>query len=191
MSDANQDFPYKTLGRHLRKMREGLKESLAEVAGSVEIDVELLSKIEHGASRPAEDILLLLISHFAIKEDEATKLWSLAGYSPVDSSDDVSFNERDFFSKPAVVVLPIDSRVIYTDMSHVMVNNSGVVINFMQANGPNNQPLIASRLGMSKQHAQNLLEILQEALDSKPKPPKLLPNQNLSKSPEEDSKKNQ
>ena len=34
-------------------------------------------------------------------------------------------------------------------------------------------------------------EILQEALDSKPKPPKLLPNQNLSKSPEEDSKKNQ
>ena len=39
----------------------------------VEIDVDTLSGIERGEHRPSESVLLLLISHFDIREDEAER----------------------------------------------------------------------------------------------------------------------
>jgi hypothetical protein len=67
-------------------------------------------------------------------------------------------------AKPPVYVMPMDVRIAYTDMVHVMANNYGVVVNFMQGAGPNNQPMIVSRVGMSKEHAQSLIELLQKTL---------------------------
>lgn len=162
MAGTNQDFPYKTLGGRLRAMRERLRESLAEVAGSVEIEPDALVTIEEGKSRPSEDILLLLISHFAVKEDEAIALWELAGYERLDGFS--QGNTNDDSAKGSVMMLPIDARIAYTDMAHVVVNDHGVVLNFMQTNGPSNQPMIVSRLGMSREHAQSIIELLQKTL---------------------------
>lgn len=164
MADTNQEQPYKTLGARLKGMREHLRESLAEVAGSVEIEIASLSAIEQGTDRPTEDILLLLISHFAVKEDEATKLWELAGYDQSDTGIVNLANDPEGVIRNSVVVMPVDARIMYTDMAHVMVNNHGVVMNFMQTGGPNNQPLVVSRLGMSREHAESLLELLQKTL---------------------------
>lgn len=158
MADTNQEFPYKILGARLRRMRETLSESAAEVAGSVEIELSALAEIEQGKQRPSEDILLLLISHFSVKEDEATKLWQLAGYEKLDGLDDSGT------VKNAVVVMPADARIAYTDMAHVVANQHGVVVNFLQTNGPASQPLMVSRLGMSREHAKSLLELLQRTL---------------------------
>lgn len=154
MADTNQDYPFKTLGARLRGMRERLRESLAEVSGAVEIELDALTAIEQGKDRPSEDILLLLISHFGIKEDEATSLWSLAGYEKDNSTQSMSADEFGAI-KNGVMVLPIDLRISYTDMAHVIVNDHGVVLNFMQSNGPNNQSLVVSRLGMSREHAES------------------------------------
>ncbi len=163
---ANEKLPYKTLGARLRKMRERLSESLAEVAGSVEIDIDVLLAIEEGKNRPAEEILLLLISHFGIKEEEATKLWELAGYHQKQLPlINMLSDHDDEAGKPAITVLPVDARINYTDMVHITVNNFGVVMNFMQRIGPNNQPLIVSRVGMSREHAKSVLEVLQQSLN--------------------------
>jgi transcriptional regulator with XRE-family HTH domain len=164
MADKHLEQPYKLLGNRLRGMRERLRETVAEVSGAVEIDVEALADIEQGQSRPSEEILLLLISHFAVKEDEATKLWELAGYEQPDG--ETSNMSLDSFGtiKNAVVVMPVDTRVIYTDMAHVMVNNHGVVMNFMQGTPNGGQPTVVSRLGMSREHAQSLLELLNRTL---------------------------
>lgn len=144
-------------------MRERLRESLAEVSGAVEIEVDALTAIERGTARPSEDILLLLISHFAVKEDEATKLWELAGYENPDVAATINIEDLGPI-KNAAMVTPMDVRISYTDMAHVMVNDHGVVLNFMQTAGPNNQPLIVARLGMSREHAQSVLELLQRTL---------------------------
>src|ERR1700748_2828432 len=80
MNEINRRVPYETLGSQLRHLRERNRESMAEVSGAVEIDETELSKIEAGAERPSEDILLLLISHFAVEDDKAAELWQLAGY---------------------------------------------------------------------------------------------------------------
>lgn len=141
-------------------MRERVQESLAEVSGAVEIEIESLAAIEKGTSRPSEDILLLLISHFGVKEDQASKLWELAGYH---QQDGLFVQDED--QKSAVMVMPMDARIAYTDMVHVMVNNYGVVMNFMQGAGPNNQPLAVARIGMSREHAKSVLEILQKTLE--------------------------
>ena len=164
MADVNQEFPYRMLGGRLKGMREKHRESVAEVSGAVEIEVDTLAAIERGADRPSEDILLLLISHFAIKEDEASKLWELAGYDKSEVSiTSMSIDEMGTM-KNTIMVMPMDVRVSYTDMAHVVVNDHGVVLNFMQTSGPNNQPLVVSRLGMSREHAETVIELVQKTL---------------------------
>lgn len=152
--------PYKLLGSRLKRLREKMQESLAEVSGAVEIDIALLAEYEQGAERPSEDILLLLISHFGIKDDEATKLWELASYEQQRSSS-TSLMADDMITRQTTMMMPI----VYTDMVHVMVNNYGVIMNFLQSSGSANQPLAISRVGMSKEHARSVLELLQKTLD--------------------------
>lgn len=176
MNEKEQAIPFKTLGARLRRMRLSHQESLAEVSGAVEIDIDTLNLMEQGYARPSQDILLLLISHFDMKDDDAMKLWRLAGYqegelnglgTPV-SGDALPDNELS--RQPAMVVLPIDSRIVYTDMVHANVNNYGVVLSFMQGMGQGSQPLAVSRLGMSREHALSLLDVLQRTLiQSEPK----------------------
>ena len=45
----------------------------------------------------------------------------------------------------------------------------------MQTTGPNNQPLAVSRIGMSKEHAKSVLELLQQTLNQQNQSPKALP----------------
>src|SRR4051812_22606366 len=80
LDKKGSSIPYKPLGRRLKALRVALNETLAEAAGSVEIDVRELASYELGQNRPTEDVLILLLSHFGVKDDEAVKLWSLAGY---------------------------------------------------------------------------------------------------------------
>lgn len=163
---SNQsDNHYEPLGIHLKRLRQKRQESLAEVSGAVEIDIETLAKIEQGKSRPSEDILLLLISHFGAREDEATKLWEQAGYEQEKVPATNMINDDLGQAKPMVMVMPTDARIVYTDMVHVMVNNYGVVMNFMQGAGPNNQPLAVARIGMSREHAESVLSVLQQTLE--------------------------
>lgn len=187
----NTKQPFESLGRELKKLRNRRKESLIEVSGAVEIESDELSKFEEGKSRPSEDILALLISHFEVKESESKKIWKLAGYENVDSPEGFTVADELPFQTQQIMVMPMDVRVVYTDLVHVMVNNYGVVINFMQGAGPNSQPLAVSRIGMSKEHAYSLLNVLQETLEksSEPKQIKQLPSATTKTTKKSNSKK--
>jgi transcriptional regulator with XRE-family HTH domain len=129
MSDLNK-APYKSLGKHLKDLRTRSNESLAEASGAVEIDVRELASYELGKQRPSEDVLLLLISHFGAKDDEAVRLWDIAGYG----MDKIPASQMGNYEQTKATNLP-DNKVLYTDVVDIMVNNYGVVMNFMQA-GP-------------------------------------------------------
>jgi transcriptional regulator with XRE-family HTH domain len=157
--------PFRALGGRIKRNREQRHESVVEVSGAVEIEADVLERIEYGTERPSEEILLLLISHFEIEEDEAADLWELAGYNSEDM--DVvggSVYESGIAPTQTAFVLPMDIRVVYTDMVNVIVNNYGVVMNFIQNSGPNNQPLAVARVGMSREHAESVIQILQQTL---------------------------
>lgn len=164
---ANKEYPYKTLGNFLRRMREKKQESLAEVSGAVEIEAQQLTDIERGVQRPSEDILLLLISYFSLPEEEADRVWNMAGYDRSRPDTEPSLDAQQ------VMVMPMDARVVYTDMAHIVANKYGITMNFMQSMGLNGKPLAVARVGMSLEHAQYMLEMLQKALT--PAETKLLP----------------
>ena len=142
---------YQQLGKKLKALRNRAQESLAEASGAVEIDVRQLANYEMGRKRPAEEVLLLLISHFKVLDEEAVKIWELAGYS----SGKLSAADE----QPAA-----EAKILFTDVVDIMVNNYGVVMNFMQSNGPNAPPAHVARVGMSREHAKSVLQILQVTL---------------------------
>jgi transcriptional regulator with XRE-family HTH domain len=162
MSDTNKPIPYQPLGSQLKDLRERNRESVAEVSGAVEIDETDLANIESGLDRPSEDILLLLISHFAVADDKAAELWQLAGYDKAEDEHDAPSQQGGNRSQTLMVM--IDPRVMYTDSVEVVANSQGVVLNFSQNAGQNGQPLTVSRIGMSRDQAKMVMGILHQAL---------------------------
>jgi transcriptional regulator with XRE-family HTH domain len=178
MNDAKQE-PYSMLGKHLRYLREQHRESLAEVSGAVEIDEATLARIEAGHERPTEDILVLLINHFNMQDQEAVQLWELAGYDS-DNPDKAKLDDilQDALAghKPVVVVFGVDGRTMYTDSVQIEANEAGIVMNFGQLNSKQQQQVVA-RLGMSYEQAETVLHKLQRSLlhAKYNRGPKLLP----------------
>lgn len=161
MDNPRAGRAYKLLGRKLKELRARANETLAEASGAVEIDVRELAVIELGQARPSEEVLLLLISHFGAKDDDAVKLWEMAGYgmdkipaAHLSSSDQTG---QDSAAKP-------EKRILFTDVVDVVVNNYGVVMNFMQGGAPKMPPTPVARVGMSREHAKSVLQILQTTL---------------------------
>ncbi len=158
--------PFSSFGNALKSLREKHSKSHAELSGAVEIEIQKLHDYESGIIRPSEDILMLIIQHFDLEDDEAKELWRLAGYTDAFGEAQYFINDEDGEVKQTktVVVSQQDARIVYTDMLQVMVNNYGVIINFMQGAGVNSHPLAVSRVGMSKEHARSLVEILTKTL---------------------------
>jgi transcriptional regulator with XRE-family HTH domain len=168
MSDSKQTpKPYQMLGLRLRLMRQKSKESPAEVSGAVEIDESTLNKFESGTELPSEDILMLLINHFGLGDDEAVSLWELAGYDQFDGlydDDNRRANEELRVTKQPVIVLALDSRVAYTNGAEVITDKNGVIINFTQLIDAKQGQVPVARVGMSYEQAASVLKLLQQAL---------------------------
>lgn len=162
----SQKAPYRLLGRELKALREHAKESLGEVSGSVEIDARQLAGYELGKSRPNEEVLLLLFSHFDIKDSEAIRLWELAGYKVATWIAARASNGLGPVYDFKIDELMPDAAlpILFTDVVDIIVNNYGVVMNFMQSNGSNSKPNYVARVGMSREHAKSVLQILQVTL---------------------------
>jgi len=159
--------PFTTLGQHLKYVREQSRQSLAEVSGAVEIDEQTLRRIEAGQERPAEDVLLLLISHFGMPGQEAAQLWDLAEYDSdlpeqINMEGDLGHGDLPPGGK-VIMVMALDMRTIYSDGLDIHAAQTGLTLNFTQTVGPN-QLLPVARVGMSYEQAQRVLIDLQRTL---------------------------
>jgi transcriptional regulator with XRE-family HTH domain len=154
--------PYRTLGTHLKYLREQLKESLSEASGAVEIDAEALNRIEQGVERPSEDILLLLIQHYNMQDQEAVQLWELAGYDG-DASPQRTHLEDIASNKQFIMLLAMDMRTMYSDGVDVHISQAGLTLNFTQTGGKGHRAPVG-RIGMSYEQAEKVLKTLEQAL---------------------------
>jgi transcriptional regulator with XRE-family HTH domain len=173
MKDKGSELPLKDLGEKLKNIRQSMHETVADVSGAVEIDEQLLQRIEQGSERPSEDILLLLINHFGLTDKVASTLWEMAGYDYMDEDDDQDHNHSGERLDPReaiqqgrsmVMIMAIDPRIIYSDGVHITANTSGVVLNFAQGVGTP-QSITTARIGMSRDQAHALITTLQKTLD--------------------------
>jgi transcriptional regulator with XRE-family HTH domain len=169
MKEQGKQQPFKQLGERLKIIRQKLHESVAEVSGAVEIDEPTLQRIEQGDERPSEDILMLLISHFGMQDDEAAGLWQLAGYDQPRQHNHDHEQGDEQQGKAAILVMAVDPRVIYSDSLQVTANRNGVVLAFSQSTSTPN-PLTTAKIGMSREQAHAVVRTLQQALQhSEPK----------------------
>lgn len=169
------------LGSKLRMLRKKINESLAEAAGAVEIDESMLRRIEQGEERPTEEILMLLINHFRMSDSDAMQLWELAGYDQKqdDAFDDMHGAHADQLKRTIVMAVALDPRIMYSDSVHVAGNPNGIVLNFLQSGVGAMPSMPVSRVGMSREQAKQLVQLLQstlDALDNPPKPKQLPPS---------------
>lgn len=168
MEEKKQQQPFKKLGEKLKDIRQKLNKTTSDVSCAVEIDEIMLAKIEQGHERPSEDILMLLINHFCMREDDATHLWHLAGYEPPRHQRQ-NLAEDMLSSNKAMLLLAIDPRVIYSDGVQIHANNGGIIMTFSQGTGTPGS-MATSKIGMSRDQALLTLQALQDVLQhDKPK----------------------
>jgi hypothetical protein len=161
----NGGEPYAALGARIKHLREQWQQSPSEVSGTLEIDESILRSIEAGRTMPGDEILDMLISHFLLTEEQAQDLRDLADQFQEQVGDALSSGIEDMLMKQIVMYLPIDSKTVYTDSMNATVNNHGVVLQFMQSTGPEGQQFPVSKVGMSRAHAEKLIEVLRNTLD--------------------------
>jgi hypothetical protein len=161
----HQPTPFKTLGSHLKYLRENSSETIAEVSGAVEINEDNLERIEQGFERPSEEILMLLINHFNMQEHEALRLWELAGYDRSNHPEGLGMSIQDEMQsgKTMIMLLTMDVRTQYTDGVEIESNDAGLVMTFTQAGG-NGQAMPVAKVGMSITQAQAVCDALQTKL---------------------------
>ena len=179
MDSHSESTPFSSLGSTLKLWRHQQKESLAEVAGAIELAEDELRQIELGLERPSEDILMLLISHFDVPENEAVRLWELAGYNPDDDADDDLQQEVKAAAKTIVMAIAMDPRVMYSDGVQISASERGLILNFLQPGMGQMPAMPIARIGVSREQAANLIALLQDTLDTldNPPAPKQLPPQ--------------
>ena len=174
MSEEQHDQPFRILGEKLKTIRQKLHESVAEVSGAVEIDEQSLQRIEQGAERPSEDILLLLINHFGMQDDDAATLWQLAGYDDPNDEDHTHHGQQpENQNRTMVMIMAVDPRVIYSDGAQVTANANGVILGFSQGVGTPSA-ITTAKIGMSREQAYALMNTLERTL--KASEPRQLPN---------------
>lgn len=156
------DTPFRLLGVELKALRQRLSESLLEVSGAIEIDINRLERIESGIERPSEDILMLLISHFGMQDDEAVDLWQLAGYDRLNKKESI---DEDLKQRSVVLMMTLDTRILYSDYVNLTAGKNGIVLDFSQNNIEFGNPSFpVARIGMSYDQARELMLVLHQSI---------------------------
>lgn len=173
----NNDEPYRALGEKIKHLRQQWQQSLIEVSTTLEIDEKQLKQIEAGKILPSERLLDLIISHFLLAEEQAQELRFLANDQKDQVSEALLGGIEDMLMKQVVMYLPVDNRVVYTDSMNATVNKHGLVLQFMQSQAADKNVTV-SQVGMSREHAQRMLEVIKNTLDQydKSQETKLLPS---------------
>lgn len=162
MSTHNKD-KYAALGARLKFLREQWQQSISDVCNTLEIDEKMLRAFEAGKIAPPPEVLDMLISHFLLTEDQAQDLRDLVEDQREEAEASITGTMEDMLSKQLVMFMPVDTRVVYTDSMQATITDSGVVLQFMQQTG-SGQSVPISRVGMSRQHAERVIEVLQSTL---------------------------
>lgn len=174
MAKGNNE-PYAALGAKIKHFREQWHQTLGEVSGTLEIDETMLKEIEAGKTLPADDLLTMLINHFLLTEEQAEELRQLAALQREHTAESLIGGIEDMIMKQIVMYLPVDNKIVYTDSMNATVNKHGVVLQFQQNTG--GQPMTVSQVGMSREHAEKVVEVLTRTLQEhdRNQKPKLLP----------------
>jgi uncharacterized protein YciU (UPF0263 family) len=161
-----EDQPYRAFGAKIKHFRQQWKQSVSDVSGTLEIDEVFLKEIESGKTLPTENQMDMIINHFLLTKEQADELRNLAHMHSDQSAEQLIGGVEDMLMKQLVMYMPIEQKVVYTDGMNVTVNRHGVVLQFTQNSGTNTKvkPNIVCQVGMSREHAEKVVDVLKKTL---------------------------
>jgi len=114
--------------------------------------------------KPEEELLEQLINHYQMEDNDALRLWTLAGYN----TDDLLVEDIDPLvpanTPPSVIMLmTLEQRTLYSDSLDIHFDENGLILNFKQIAGQK-QPISLAKLGMSYSQAEKVLATLQKVM---------------------------
>ncbi len=163
----------KTFGNKIRAYRKKNGETITQAANTMGIGRSYLSKLEHSHEQPSQKVLSDLISHYSLSRVEAIRLSSLAGYeggvvaaNPIQRKEVFKMTKKQIPEKKDFkeVKVPDNIQVLYSDSVFVTSSQWGIVFDFAQNVGPTNRQNVVARIGMSKEHARALMNVIQKRL---------------------------
>lgn len=156
--------PHKALGEKIKHIRQQWKQSIDEVSTTLEIDQKQLKQIESGNVLPNDHTLDMIINHFLLSEEQAMELRAMAMLQGDGLGASIAHSGlEDMLMKQVVMYLPVDNRIVYTDSMNATVNKHGMTLQFMQSQNGKNTPI--SQVGMSREHAERMLKVIQTTLE--------------------------
>jgi DNA-binding XRE family transcriptional regulator len=163
-ANENQQYPFAALGAQIRQYREQWNQSLVELSHTLELDASVLEAIESGKTLPNEDVLDMIIEHFLLTDEQADDLIKIIDDYDNNTQEAIAKGLEEFMHKQMVMVMPLENKVVYTDSMQATVNKGGVVLQFFQNAQGQNVPV--SKVGMSREHAEKMIEVLRATIES-------------------------
>lgn len=160
-------------GRKIRAYRVSKDKSLSDVASSLGIDRTYLSKLENGHLQPSKKLLEKIIQYYDLNKSESSELYKAVGYGEkginmniegegVTRMEDKIPGSEIAKDSGAEVNVPANMPVLYTDSIFITSNPYGTTIDFATRLGTTNKHQVVARIGMSTQHLEKFIEILQK-----------------------------
>lgn len=177
LNSTNQKQNFKKFGLRLREYREKRGDSITFVAHAINVSRTYMSKLENGHEKPSTAVFSSLIRHYSISREEAIRLASLlygdkAGLILLDYNSEKEVKEKmddrkiKLQDQPQGVQVNLAAdkvSILYTDSVFITSNPFGIVFNVAQFIDQKNQQIVA-RIGMSRDHAKALAEVLAKHL---------------------------
>lgn len=180
-----EDQPYRTFGAKIKHFRQQWKQSVRDVSGTLEIDEVSLKEIESGKILPSENQLDMIINHFLLTKEQADELRGLTQMQGEQADEQLIGGVEDMLMKQLVMYMPVEQKVVYTDGMNITVNRHGVVLQFTQnsGTGPKIKSNVVCQVGMSREHAEKVVEVLKKTLSEhdKSQKSKYLPSKDQNK----------
>ena len=166
---------FTSFGKQIKLYRENNQESLSQAGTVLGIDKTYLSKLENGHIQVSKGLLAKLVDHYSLSKTQAEDLFNNAGYGSEDVSmisegEGVKRMENKIPSavksneNSAEVNVPVSIQVLYSDAIFVSLNRFGAVLDFAQRLGSTNKHNVVSRIGMSYEHLEEFIKVLEEQL---------------------------
>ncbi len=72
--------------------------------------------------------------------------------------------EKHTHNNPSINLNPENTKILYTDMIYININEDGTTLDICQKVGPTEQFHVVARIGMSRSHAEKLATELSRTL---------------------------
>lgn len=158
-----------SIGDQVRSFRLRSKMNMAELARKVGTNRSYIYKLEQNELNPSKERIEKIAEVLQLNQEELIHLLDLtkniSGQTIENRRGVKSTMEANVESKNiGQINVPGTLQVLYTDSAFVTSRPFGITIDFAQFVGPTQQQNVVSRIGMSVDHAEVLINVLKKKI---------------------------